>query len=361
MLPFLFIFLVEEAGRGGKMVERAEKMENRKGGKGGIGVAIVVMLLGCISAIFIPLSFGQPPAPAGGVTLYFRDTHTIVPGGYGHAKIVQMRANISSGQTLRGGQIAISYDNTCCKIINVNWAPNINTLLSSWNSTGRPQCWGAGYDWIMWTFNSPYPSGTDVLIANLTVQCNNSAACCCKTYLNYTCGKAGCSQCGIQILNATNVNMYPANVVFNDGTFTCGSFTCSSSDEGNAIKGGGSGGGSSKRGDGSSKCIPQVTPPQSQQESQSTATVTSITTSKPTVTPITTSTPQTEVTTPAPTPATHAPEEGKKRMPMPGFNATLVIAIIGVLARLHKKKKNMMPLKKTWFESTQGLKRDKRR
>ena len=270
-------------------------------------VAIVVMLLGYISAILIPLSFGQPPAPAGGVTLYFHDTHTIVPGGYGHAKIVQMRANISSGQTLRGGQIAISYDNTCCKIINVSWAPNINTLLSSWNSTAMTQCWGAGYDWIRWTFKSPYPSGTDVLIANLTVQCNNSAACCCKTNLNYTCGRAGCSQCGIQILNASN--MYPANVVFNNSTFTCGS-----SDEGNAIKG------------------PQVTPPQSQQESQSqsTATVTSITTSKSTVTPITTSTPQTQVTTLAPTPATHAPEEGKKRMP--GFNATLAIAIIGVLA-----------------------------
>jgi len=38
MLPFLFIFLAEEAGRGGKMVEEAEKMESRKGGKGWIGV-----------------------------------------------------------------------------------------------------------------------------------------------------------------------------------------------------------------------------------------------------------------------------------------------------------------------------------
>jgi len=312
------------------MLEGAEKKENRKGGKGWIGVAIVVMLLGGTSAIFMPLSFGQPPAAsAGGVTFYFHATDTIVPGGYGHAKIVQMRANISSGQTLRGGQIAISYDNKCCKIMNVDWAPGINTMFSDWNSTAWRQCWGAGYDWIRWMFNAPYPSGTDVLIANLTVQCNNSAVFCCKTNLNYTCGRAGCSQCGIQILNATNVNMYLANVVLNDGTFTCGS-----SDEGNAIKRDSPGGGSSKR-------IPQVTSPQSQQESQpqSTATVTSITTSKPKVTPITTSTPQTQVTMPTPTPAaTHAPEEGKR---IPGFNATLAIAIIVVLARLHKKKRNM--------------------
>ena len=130
-------------------------MENKKSGKKTIGIAMAAIMLASIFATFVPASIGQPAPPAGGVVLYFHESDTSVPEGSGHARIVQMRANISSGQTLMGGQVGINYTETCVDIVDVDWDPNIDTSLSDWNNTMYPECWGPGNDWIRFKFKKP--------------------------------------------------------------------------------------------------------------------------------------------------------------------------------------------------------------
>jgi hypothetical protein len=173
--------------------------------------------------ILVLLAMLAMPTASAHVTMYFVEQHSSVPNGYCNNTTVEVWANVTAPDTLKGGQIAVNTNATCVNITDLTWDSSINVPGSRWHygQTTHP-CGADGYDWIMFDFASTCPSGTNTRICNLTVHCNCST--CggyCISQLNFTEG-ATSGMCPIQIIDGSTTDIYPANVTLENGTVTCG-------------------------------------------------------------------------------------------------------------------------------------------
>jgi len=303
---------------------KKEKMiiGKRKDGKRLVCVAMAAIMIASVFVTFAPASVADHPhpvPPGNTTTLYF---HPDDSGSADYSdKIVQVYVNTTAGIT--SGQLAILYDASCINI--TDWKRN--TAL--WPMGGG----GPVYPGLAFmTFLKAAPNVTgDLLIGNLTIHCNSRT--CCRTDLLFG-THPGTGQ-PTKLSNATG-NTVPH--VQDNGTFTCGPLECLEEEK-------------KHRGSGGSSGVPktsQVTPQPQASPSPSLPTAT--------VTPTLISTPTPTATATSPATATPEREEEEKQQ-VPGFDAPLAIAIIALLARLYKKEKYAPEEKKTWFESTKGLRR----
>ena len=185
-----------------------------------------IAILGIV-ALFAVLTVSTASAH---VTLYFVPQDTSVPEGECHSANVEVWLSTEDPDTALSGQFAIHYDPSCVNITEhpvygepEGWGECIDYTMSSWNA--YPECYGDGYDMIMYTFAFPIPHPpwcpSPQMIANFTVHCCNSSIEHCLTNLSISCGRI-CNWCPIQILDAQDINLYPDNTTFINGTFECG-------------------------------------------------------------------------------------------------------------------------------------------
>ena len=161
------------------------------------------------------------------VTVYFVPQDSSVPEGEGYSAYVEVWLSTEDPDTALSGQFAIHYDPSCVNITehpvygeDAGWGECIMSTMSSWNA--NPNCHGDGYDMVMYTFIKTVPHAwcpSPQKIANFTVQCTSSEYC--VSNLSVSCGRV-CSLCPIQILDGSDINLYPDNTTFVDGTFECG-------------------------------------------------------------------------------------------------------------------------------------------
>jgi hypothetical protein len=151
------------------------------------------------------------------VTQYFDPQDSSVPEGYCNTTEVKVMANITGGDDLRGGQFNIKYNPSCCNIVDLQWGPTIFPMMSSWNATS---CWppeeAPGIDHIRYTFMLMETGVTE--ICTITLHCKSTEYC--ETDLTFP-DYPG-TNCKIEVLNASNDNLYPWNTTLVNGTFTCG-------------------------------------------------------------------------------------------------------------------------------------------
>ena len=177
-----------------------------------------------IVALFAVLSVSAASAH---VTAYFTPAECSVPEGECHSAYVEVWMDVTDPHQVKGGQFAIHYDPSCVNITEHpvaltpdRWGPCIDSSVSSWNV--YPECWGPGYDMIMYTFAFAVPHAycpSPQMIANFTVHCNSSEYC--ASNLSISCGEY-CWACPIEVMDPTGVYLYPDHVTLVDGTFTCG-------------------------------------------------------------------------------------------------------------------------------------------
>jgi hypothetical protein len=158
------------------------------------------------------------PTASAYVTMYFDPQDSSVPGGYCNTTHVKVMANITSPDDLWMGQFAIYHSESCANITDLQWGPNIYTMMSSWNA--GTDCVGTDYDWIKFTLY-PVQTGGDVEICNLTIHCSSCEYC--ISPLNFSCGRLGCAPyCPIQVIDSGNNNLYPASATLVNGNVECG-------------------------------------------------------------------------------------------------------------------------------------------
>ena len=177
-----------------------------------------------IVALFAVLSVSAASAH---VTAYFTPAECSVPEGECHSAYVEVWMDVTDPHQVKGGQFAIHYDPSCVNITEHpvaltpdRWGPCIDSSVSSWNV--YPECWGPGYDMIMYTFAFAVPHAycpSPQMIANFTVHCNSSEYC--ASNLSVSCGEY-CWACPIEVMDPTGVHLYPDHVTLVDGTFECG-------------------------------------------------------------------------------------------------------------------------------------------
>lgn len=175
-------------------------------------IGIGMLALFAVSAAAIP-------AASAYVTLHFLPSDS--NASYCNTTKVQIRVNVPADETLRGGQFSFTYPYPYCDITEREFNEwDLDPTESEWNAAGYwSDCWGPGQDWIIFTWNTwpghPYPSGTDVLIGNITLHCNSSEYR--KGNMNFTCGR-DCEKCYINFRNETNA-IIPYST--ENGTFSC--------------------------------------------------------------------------------------------------------------------------------------------
>ena len=174
--------------------------------------------------VLVLLAVLAMPIASAHVTMYFEPQDSSVSGGYPNTTYIRLMANITSPDNLLGGQVAIYHNKICANITNLQWGPQIFTMMSSWNAAKAiDPCPGENHDWIMFAFMA---SQTGVVeICNLTIQCNCSSCDYCISPLDFTCGISGCSSCPIEVLKnigGGTENLYPANATLVNGTVACG-------------------------------------------------------------------------------------------------------------------------------------------
>ena len=182
-----------------------------------------IAILG-IAVLFAVLSVSAASAH---VTAYFTPAECSVPEGECHSAYVEVWMDVTDPHQVKGGQFAIHYDPSCVNITEHpvaltpdRWGPCIDSSVSSWNV--YPECWGPGYDMIMYTFAFAVPHAycpSPQMIANFTVHCNSSEYC--ASNLSVSCGEY-CWACPIEVMDPTGVHLYPDHVTLVDGTFECG-------------------------------------------------------------------------------------------------------------------------------------------
>ena len=183
---------------------------------------LIVMILLAVLAI---------PTASAHVTLYIVPQDSCVPQGYGNTTYIEIWADVTGSDTLRGGQFSINTDGTCVDIISLNsWGPKIYPPGSRWKheGSGHP-CGDCEYDWIAYefydgppTYNGYLTAPANEMICNLTVHCNCSSCDYCTSGTNITCGMLGCLECPIQVLDKDINNLYPDDATLIDGTVECG-------------------------------------------------------------------------------------------------------------------------------------------
>lgn len=177
---------------------------------------------GVLGLLFVMLVVSTTSATP---TLHFVPQDSSVVG-YCHETVVEVRLNLSAGDTLIDyGKVGISYDPSCGNITDRNFNTDILTGVdpswSSWNSqflgpsTEKP-CWGYGMDWIVFGFWIPKTGPFDELIGNFTIHCDSTNLPC-TNYLNFTCMQ-GCLQGCMCIWNSSDREVSHSVV---NGTFTC--------------------------------------------------------------------------------------------------------------------------------------------
>lgn len=177
---------------------------------------------GVLGILFVMLAVSTASATP---TLHFVPQDSSVVG-YCHETVVDVRLNLSAGDTMIDyGKVGISYDPSCGNITDRNFNTVILTGVdpswSSWNSQflgpGRDKpCWGYGMDWIVFDFWIPKTGPSDELIGNFTIHCNSTNPPC-TNYLNFTCMQ-GCLQGCICIWDFSDIAVSHSVV---NGTFTC--------------------------------------------------------------------------------------------------------------------------------------------
>ena len=174
-----------------------------------------------VLVLFVMLAI---PTASAHVTMYFEPQDSNVAGGYPNTAHVRLMANITSPDNLLGGQVAIYHDQTCADITNLQWGPQIFTMMSSWNAAKVIEpCPGENHDWIMFAFMSEQTGVVE--ICNLTIQCNCSSCDYCISPMDFVCGISGRSPCPIEVLKnigGGTENLYPVNATLVNGTVICG-------------------------------------------------------------------------------------------------------------------------------------------
>jgi len=180
------------------------------------------LIFGVVGILFVVLAVSTASATP---TLHFVPQDSSVVG-YCHETVVDVRLNLSDGDTMIDyGKIGISYDPLCGNITDRNLNTDISTGVdpswASWNSQWlgpdrEKPCWGYGMDWIVFDFWIPKTGPSDELIGNFTIHCNSTNPPC-TNYLNFTCMQE-CLQGCICIWDSGD-NEVSHSVV--NGTFTC--------------------------------------------------------------------------------------------------------------------------------------------
>lgn len=177
---------------------------------------------GVLGILFVVLAVSTASATP---TLHFVPQDSSVVG-YCHDTVVEVRLNLSAGDTrIDYGKVGISYDPSCGNItdrnFNTDFYTGVDSSWSSWNSqflgpsTEKP-CWGYGMDWIVFDFVIHKTGPSDELIGNFTIHCNSTNPPC-TNYLNFTCMQ-GCLQGCMCIWDFYDIGVSHSAL---NGTFTC--------------------------------------------------------------------------------------------------------------------------------------------
>ena len=161
------------------------------------------------------------PTASASVTMYFAPQDSCVPGGYCNTTYVELWVDMIAPHDLYEGQFAISYNESCIDVIGHEWGPNISTSWSSWNA--YPQCYGPGYEMVMFTFTAKQEPGWSSMLCNITIHCNCSSCGYCTSPLSVSCGE-DCWNCPIELWQEAypTPDLYPDNTTLIDGTVACG-------------------------------------------------------------------------------------------------------------------------------------------
>ena len=165
-----------------------------------------IAILGIV-ALFAVLTVSTASAYVGDATLYFNPQNSNV-SGYGETVEVEVRANAPDG--INNGQICVSYDTSCAKIVDVEFNPV--WWMTNWNIS-TSECWGTGNDWIKY-WKNPDEGPGDVWLFTITIKGNSTEYC--ETNLHFSDGVGG--DCGLYIGNHSG----ELEVSFDHGTFACG-------------------------------------------------------------------------------------------------------------------------------------------